>query len=493
MNQSLPSSLETNEDDDRNYVIRKIEKSKNNVPRETNLVQVENISGNHGKADNMPSSEVDTTIHDILEEASRFLQSAKQPSDVSKEVSLNDGCHSNSMDLKFDEQLLSAAELARALDKFLVKDDSMEDEASTDDEEETLSMGDKSARVESTSKTTSDDVELNNVSNLTVNNGGLEDSSERKLFEQQQTNEWGQCNTSNQDDTKESDLAFPTDFENLTVDELASNFATSTYDSFFPVAFDDENIPQFIPLDSKATNNTTVQRKRKLPKIKISIEGAPTFQVDDHGMNKASPMFFFSQPSPSCGDNKGLLQTQHCFDTPRALFNGKGKRERTKKNLLPLNNPTKILNIKEFINHSFPSKHERDKDGLSPSMAGLLDMNHNAASMEMDENVCLVSVRELANLTPKTQCEHFFVGPISSPTANKAGTPEKAPSSPMLYGSLVPPALCVSPVYKKSTPGRDKKKKNTNASILQRIKSPLLNGKKLGSVGFNDDPAFGRL
>jgi hypothetical protein len=48
-------------------------------------------------------------------------------------------------------------------------------------------------------------------------------------------------------------------------------------------------------------------------------------------------------------------------------------------------------------------------------------------------------------------------------------------------------------VYKKSTPGRDKKKKNTNARILQRIKSPLLNGKKLASVGFNDDPAFGRL
>ncbi|KAL7488094.1 hypothetical protein ACHAW6_013696 [Cyclotella cf. meneghiniana] len=441
----------------------------------------------------MPSDEVDKMIHDTLEEASRLLQSAEQASDVSKEVTLNNDCH-GTIDVKFDEQLLSAAELARALDKFLVEDDSLEDEASTDDDDETESMKNKCACVESKSEATKDDVELNNVSNLTEKKGGLPESSKQKFLEQQQTSEWGELTASHLDDTKERDLAFPTDFENLTGDEVASNYATSTYDSFFPVDFDDENIPKIIPLSCKATSNSTVQRKRKLPKIKISIEGAPTFKVDGNGMNKASPMFFFSQPSPSCGDNAGLLQSRHYFDKPRALFDGKGKIETSKKILLPLTNPTKILNIKEFINHSFPLKHERDKDGLSPSTAGLLEMNHNAGSMEMDENVCLVSVRELANLTPKThECEHFFVGPISSPTANKTGTLQKAPSSPMLYGSVVRPALCVSPVQKKLTPGRDKKKKNTNTKILQRIKSPLLSGKKLGSVGLNDDLAFGRL
>ncbi|KAL3800470.1 hypothetical protein HJC23_011707 [Cyclotella cryptica] len=500
--QDLPSSLETNTDDkqDHNNAMSKTENKKNNDSRETNSGKVQKFSGNHDEADDVRKAAVDKAIHDTLEEATRFLQSAKQSSDMSKEGCTNDGCNSDGMDVKFDEQLLSAAELARALDKFLVEDDSTEDEDSTEDGEETLSVEDRNATVESKSKVTNDAVAFQKVSTLTEDKVVFADPIKQKMCEQVQTNEWGQLTLSNQDDTEECDVTFPTDFENLTCDQLVSNFSTSIDDSLFPVAFDEENVGQFCPPGHQATHScnaskTTVQRHRKLPKIKISIEGAPSFKIEDNGMNKASPMFFVSQPSPSCGDHAGLLHTQHCFKTPKELINEREKKESTKKHLLLLKNPTKRLNIKEFISHTFPSKHERDKDALSPSMTSLLNMINNEASMDMDENVGLVSVRELASLTPKAhQSEHFFVGPIASPISNNAGTLRKAPSSPMQSSSLVEQqALCVSSMHRNSSPGGDKKKKITNSNILQRIKSPLLNGRKLGNAGLNDHAAFGRL
>jgi hypothetical protein len=391
------------------------------------------------------ASSIDTTIDDTLEDAARFLKSMEHMPESILDENHNTSSKTD-IDSKCNEELSSAAELARYLDTLLVDSDSSV-------EEEVDEAADMTA-VEET-----DSTEL--VGNCTsmesdeVDGGTNEVKDENDLVgEHEHERTSNDCRGHEENQDVEPEVSKPKkewDEWNLTftTSQLDQNFVASSDDnSFFHVEVAEDAVAQFVPpVKALPPPTSKVGGQRKLPKIKIAIDGAPAFHADEHKITTDSPMFFcrgFS--SPSCGDNAGLLQSQ-----PRTPSAEKGTRAKTRTHLVSMNN-----HLKGLLNHTLPSKYEKSKDGQSPSATGLLAKNENAASMEMDENVGSVIVQ--SHTLQNDQFGHFFVGALYSPTSTQT-----------------------------NTKGSDKKKKK---GIFQRITSPLLSGRKVGRMGFNDDASI---
>ena len=431
---------------------------------------------------NSPSlSEEKKTIAQTLEEASILLKTEFQDEAVKKHGS------SGSIDSKVDDELVAAEELARALDKLLVLSESCTsvDGDCSDGAENPVEI--ECGCVEPLSQVGNSGLGMTpkyaeeqhrNVLKAEVVDKGTEpvkkinrsDTTEPIKPEEDQV-QWDQWNLSGQQrDIDDNRFAFPSDFEGLTCSQFdditfqASNSNDSLHGANLEQAESSE----------RSTKNVDIQDYKLHPKIRVNlkIDGAPTLNINK---SDDESMFFVSQPSPTCGDNAGLLQTQqHSFSSSKTSKASPliiKARDTPKKRGVALNSPTRKrlnnLGLKlGLINNVIPSKNEQDKNAGSPSMTGLL-LNHN------DENVKFVSNSELRELTPTHQPSgHFFVAP-SSPAS-------------LIAGSLTQKNIKVG----SADFGSEKKKKA--AKIFQVIASPL-RGRKAFRTELSDDASSGEV
>lgn len=427
------------------------------------------------------------TIMETLEEASNLLQT-----EFHDDIIVKKGSSSDSIDSMVDDELAAAEELARALDKLLVLSDS----STSVDVDGDYSDGVENAvenecvYVESSSRVGNSGsgmmpkylkeqhrdtmrAELVHEEKESVNEVNRNEASEfsEAANEKLQLDQW---NLSGQRENVNNDhFAFPSDFEGFTCSQLddVTFQASNSNDSLLGANLD------LAESSKRSTTKGRVLDGKIRPKVRVNlkIDGAPTLDIkksDDESM------FFVSRPSPTCGDNAGLLKTeQHSFSSskaPKASSLVIKPRDTPKKRGVALNSPTRKrlnnLGLKlGLINNAVPSKNEQDKNADSPSMAGLLLENE-------DENVRFVSNSELRELTPThQQSGHFF----------------ESPSSPIIYGSLVAGSLNQKNAKVGSADfGSGRKKKATK--FLQVIASPLL-GRKTLRTELSDDASFGEV
>lgn len=397
---------------------------------------------------------VDKTIQDTLDEASQFLQTAEV------EEQLGDsGC----IESKIDDELSAAAELARELEKFLVEPvssiEDKRDRAQLDYSAFTNEMGvDATTHYLDKSQTCapgphSEEDDMSRCAEAEV------ETQSRNL------NEW---NKVKQNTTNDS-LGFPSNFGGLSSSHLdaADINKSNNDDEPFVDAFQSL---QIVP--KKSPHKETKAREKNLPKIKmyLKIEGAPQLDIDKNADDES--MFYMGQaPSPSCGDDAGLLQTQHSSGSPQksespTLF------VTPKKRGVALNSPTKKrlnnLGLKLGLINAGPSNNDLD----SPSMDNLLKLTDG-----QDENIGMISNGQLRQLTPSNQeSGHFFA----------------SPPSPIMHGSLMSES---STNNKTNTSQADfsASRKKMATRVLKRISTPLKLGRRMGRAGVNDDVFYGEV
>jgi hypothetical protein len=435
------------------------------------------------------STKATKSIRDTLEEASRFLQAEVG------EQTIKEGSSKDSSDSKIDEELSAAEELARALDKLLEFSESADLEsrvgsmeyntADAYEDNKAIMGGVESTECVEKQQIRECDEMTAGESKLSVTECNVNHSNKCEKNVQNQSKDWNEWNLAAMD-INDDNVSFPTGFECLTRSQFdAAEFSTTDH-SFFPATFDEDKCLPFAPEQKVKASRVGIKKmtkacEKKQPQIKVNlkIDGAPALNVSK---SNEESLFFVSQPSPSCGDNAGLLQTQHCFGLPTKVSEATSTvtldrvRDTPKKRGVVLNSPTKKrlnnLGLKlGLIHNAVPKKDDRCREGESPSMAGLL---HHISTA--DENVGMISVQELRDMTPKhQQSGHFF----------------ESPSSPIIYGSLA----AGSPMHKNLKTyqtGFDTGKKKKASKIIQRITSPLLT-RRTGRAELNDDASYGEV
>eukprot|EP00956_Cyclotella_meneghiniana_P007567 scaffold10205_cov52-Cyclotella_meneghiniana.AAC.4 len=400
----------------------------------------------------------DKTLQDTLDEVSSFLQTW----DIEEQQG-----DSGSIESKIDDELSAAAELAHALDKFLVVPVS-----SIEDKKDRAQSGDKVFLNEMGVDAATDYVDERQAPNCGPHSHSKRDDVSRSahLDVQIQSRDLNDWNKVKQDISNDS-LGFSSDFKGL----LSSHFNAADIhksndgNDLFVDAFQSL---QFVPKKSDGKNAYTESKagEKNLTKIKVNlkIEGAPQLDIDKNADEES--MFYVSQPSPSCRDDAGLLQTQHSSGSPQTFESPAPFDPAPKKRGVALNSPTKRrlnnLGLKLGLISAGPSKNDLE----SPSMDSLLKSGE-------DENIGMVSNGQLRQLTPSNQeTGQFFA----------------SPPSPIMHGTLMPESPTKNKTETSQADFGASRKKITNR-VLKRITTPLKLGRRMGRAEVNDEVFYGEV